>query len=182
MCQNFRKAEVLEQSDNVREGLVKRQHVRVSGFHEMLVETIEQRMSRLVRNDVVGETGKDHPTGELAGGSILDGRKVAEEERPPLPAVVSICHPKRMWVDAQPLDVTFILSIALRPERLPSERALETVHRSHDHGIDHLLVKLRVPFGRREAVLSQHACVIEVYWCVKAPAWRIEINNFHVFA
>jgi len=79
MGQNFRKTEVLEQSDYVREGLVKRQHVVVRGFHEILVESIEQRMGRLVSDDIMGQTSKDHAAGELAGGPILGGRKVAKE-------------------------------------------------------------------------------------------------------
>ena len=63
--QHFRKREVLKERDDVGEGFVERQDVRVGRLHEVLVEAVEQRMRRLVRDDVVRQAREDHAAGEL---------------------------------------------------------------------------------------------------------------------
>ena len=153
---------MLEQRDDVGERLVEGQHVRVGRLHEVLVQAVEQRVRRLVRDDVVRQAGEDHAAGELAGGAIVGGRKVAEEQARPCCGCSRRWPPQRVRVDAQPLhelvgavDAAVALE-PIGPEGLAPERPLEAVDGRHRHRVDHLLVELRVALRRREAVLRQH--------------------------
>ena len=58
----FRNAEMLKQRNDVGEGLVKRQHIRIGGFLIAAVEAIEQRMCGFVRDDIVGDGAEDTAT------------------------------------------------------------------------------------------------------------------------
>ena len=51
--------------------------------------------------------------------------------------------------------MSFALAVMRRPERAAAERLLEMADRRHRDRIDHLLMKLRVAFGRGPAILCQ---------------------------
>ena len=57
---------MLEDSDDVGEGLVEGEHVGVGGVLEAPVHPVEQRVRRLVRDDVVGQAG-EHGTAAARG-------------------------------------------------------------------------------------------------------------------
>ena len=179
---------MLEQGDDVGKGLVKGQHVRVGRLHEVLVEAVEQRMRGLVGHHVVRQAGEDHAAGELAGGSVLRGRKVTEQQGTLVPAVVRIGHAQGVRVDPEPLHELVrrwnapVPFIPVGPEGLAAEGALEAVDGRHDHRVDHLLVELRVPLGGREAVLRQDGRPIQVHGCIEARAGRVVVHHLDVFA
>ena len=54
MPEHLGKGEMLEQSHEVSKGLVEGEHIGIGGIHEMLVETIQQRMGHFVRDNVMG--------------------------------------------------------------------------------------------------------------------------------
>jgi hypothetical protein len=49
------------------------------------------------------------------------------------------------------------------PQHRPAERLLEVGDGLHRHGVDHLLVELRVAFRRRPAVLREQAGRVQVH-------------------
>ena len=56
--------EVEEQRDEIGERLVERRHVHVGRIHERRAQPVEQRVRRLVRDDVVAERGADQAVAE----------------------------------------------------------------------------------------------------------------------
>ena len=56
-----------------------------------------------------------------------------------------------------------------RPERDAAERLLEMPDRRHRDRVDHLLMELRVRLRRRQAVLGEHALVVQVDRLVETP-------------
>ena len=188
VCQHLGKRKVLEQRHDVRERLVEREHVGVRRLHEILVEPVQQRVRRLVRDHVVGQAREHHPARKLPGAAVLRRREVTEQQRPFVAAVVRVGHPQRVGVDAKPRDVLLFprrglaSDVPVRPHRLATQRALEPVDRGHHDRVDHLLVKLRVAFRRRQAVLREHFRVVEVDRGVVAGARRVEVHDLDVFA
>ena len=72
VLKRFRQREVLEQRDDVGKGLVKREDVRIGRLAEPAVQAIEQRMRRLVRDDVVRDAVKTTPPGSAVPGIRLE--------------------------------------------------------------------------------------------------------------
>jgi len=68
------------------------------------------------------------------------------------------------------------------PQGDSAERLLETFDGRHCDRIDHLLMKLRIPFRRREAVLRQQIWIVQIDWWIHNSTSRIDINYFDVFA
>lgn len=53
MGQHLGEGEVLKQSDDFRKSLVKRQGVGICWLHEIFMKAVQQRMRRLMRDDIV---------------------------------------------------------------------------------------------------------------------------------
>ena len=86
-------------------------------------------------------------------------------------------HPGETWPD---VAATLRRHLPEIKRQVAPERAFESVDGRHDHGVDHLLVELRVAFGRRKTVLGEDVGVVEVDGSVKAAAGRIEVHDFDV--
>ena len=56
---------MLKERDDIGEGLVKSQHIRVAGLFEAAVQAIEQGMRCFMRNDIVREAGEDRAAGQV---------------------------------------------------------------------------------------------------------------------
>ena len=54
--------------------------------------------------------------------------------------------------------------------------------RLHGHRIDHLLMKLRMTLGRRQAILRKQMRIVQVHRLVAAIAGGIQVHHFEVFA
>ena len=65
MMQHFRKTEVLQQRHDVGEGFMKREHVRIGRIEISWQDGVEQRMRRLMRDDVVREAGENNSARKL---------------------------------------------------------------------------------------------------------------------
>ena len=159
------KREALEQRDDVGEALVERRHVGVGVLDVALVNRVENRVRRLVGDDVGAQTGEDQPAGIVRALELIGGGEVAEQEGHLVGIVIGVGVAKRVRMDAKPLDVfarhcrSVHVGLALRPHqaRIPhdpaAQRALEVADRLHRHGVDELLMKLRVAFARRQPLL-----------------------------
>ena len=58
---------MLQQRDDVGEGLVEGADVGVRRLQEAAVHAVEQRVRGLVRDDVVRQAGEDHAAGHVVG-------------------------------------------------------------------------------------------------------------------
>ncbi len=59
VLQNLPEGEVLHQRDDIRKALVERQHIRIGRLRKAVVHAIENRVRRLMRDDIVGEATED---------------------------------------------------------------------------------------------------------------------------
>ena len=155
------------QRDDVGEALVQRQHVGVGRLVEAAVHAVEDGVGGLVGDDVVRQAGVDAAAGHVVAGVVRRGLEVAEQQRDLLRAVEGVGLPERVRADGQLLDEAAVVVGVLRvrpgpPEDGAAERALEVLDRLHRHGVDHLLVELRVALRGRPAVLREQARVVQV--------------------
>src|SRR5262249_27600896 len=68
MAERFREREMLEQRHNVGERLVKRENIRIGGLAEPPVQSVEECVGRLVRQDVVRDRRENHAARQRAAG------------------------------------------------------------------------------------------------------------------
>ena len=188
----FGDGKVLEQCDDIRESLVEGGNVGVRGFLQAPVQPIKQGVRHLVRDDVAGQAREDHGAG--CGCVAGPGRslKITKEQRDLLGAVIGIVGSQRVGIDPQARNliafrgagaVRFQLRAGTRcPQRLAPQRRFEMADRGHRHGIDHLLMKLRIAFGGRPAVLRQQFGFVQVDRVVKPVRCRIDVDHLDVFA
>ena len=66
VAQHARIGEVLEQRDDVGERLVEGQHVAIDRLVEARMHAVEQRVRRLMRDDVVRQAGEDQRARRVA--------------------------------------------------------------------------------------------------------------------
>jgi hypothetical protein len=68
------------------------------------------------------------------------------------------------------------------PQGDAAQRAFEVADGRHRHGIDHLLMELRLALGRCQAVRCEQIGIVEVYGLVGATARRIDVNDLDILA
>src|SRR5882724_7859554 len=68
-----------------------------------------------------------------------------------------------------------------RPKRLATNSLLEMSNGCHGHGIDHLLMELRIAFGGRPSVLGQQGWKVEVDRFVNPVGGGIDVHYFQIF-
>ena len=90
VAQQLGKREVLEHRHDVGEGLVERQDVDVARLLIAPMQSVEQRMRRLVRDDVVRQTGEHHAAERLVVGLGAHLGKIAEQQRDLLGTVIGV--------------------------------------------------------------------------------------------
>jgi hypothetical protein len=185
IAQDLGEAEVLEEGDDVGERLVEGERVAVRRQEILRQRRVEQRVRRLVRDDVVREAGEHEPARQLRAGRGAHRGEVAEQERVLARAVVRVRSAEGVRVDAEPVDelvpvADLARAIAMRPEHAPSERELEVAHRRHGDGVDELLVELRVSLVGIEPVGAD--VVLEVHRIVVRLARRIVVDDLDVLA
>ena len=143
-------------------------------------------MGRLVRHDVVRQ-GREHQRARRIEGVLGRDREVAKQQCLLRRAVVGVSVAQRVRVDPQPahelIDVIAgaFHDLTIGPQRDAAQRALEVANGGHRHGVDHLLVKLRIGFRRGEAVLGQQIAVVEIHGTIEEAARRIAVDDFDVF-
>ena len=179
--------EVLEQRDDVGKRLVEGADVGVGRREIAAVHAVEQRVRRLVRDDVVREAGEHHAARNVLGCFGLGGAEVAEQQRNLVRRVVGVRLAQRVRIDAEAADEHRIVLAAparrrrtVPPQAAAAERAFEVVDGQAGHGVDHLLVELRRAFTRRQPVLRQQAGIVEVHRLVEAAAGRVDVDHLQV--
>ena len=170
VAQHAGQREVLEQRDQVGEGLVERERVRIARVEQGRVDAVEDRVRRLVGHDVLGQAREHGAAGIDASRIGVRGREVAEEQRLALRIVERVLLPQRVRVDAQLTDIDGCVGAlhVRRPQHAAPEGVLEVLDRPHRHRVHHLLVELRVGFGRREPALGEQGAIVEVDGLVEA--------------
>ncbi len=181
----------------IGERLVEGRHVGVAVVLEEAVQAVEQGVRRLVRDHVLRQAGEDQPPRQVLARVGEAGREVAEEQRLLLRAVVGVGLAKGVGIDPQPIDrpddglaglgVAADLAVSVaheegRRQRLAAQRPFEVPDRGHRHRVDHLLVELRVAFGRGQPVLRQQVRPVQVHRRVEAPARRVVVDDLEVLA
>ena len=74
-------------------------------------------------------------------------------------------------------------TFARRPQGAPAaERSLEVANRRHGDRVDHLLMELRVAFGRGQSVLREQIGVVQIHRRVEVIARRIVVDHLEIFA
>ena len=184
--------EVLEQRDDIGEGLVKGRYIRVRGILEAAMQAVEQGVGHLVGDDVAGQAGKHHAAAWGGGGRRRGGLEVAEQQRHLVGAVVGVLGAQRVGVDPQPAHaVGLVVRLALpagardlarSPEHAPAQGLLEVPDGLHRHRVDHLLVEGRVAFGGWPAILGQQLRLVQVHRVVEAVGRRVDVDDLEVFA
>ena len=167
VLQHLAHREMLHQRDDVGEAFVQRQHVGIRGRVEAAVHAVQNGVRGFVRHDVVRQAGVDcgarHVIARIAGRRL----EVSEQQRDLLRAVVGIRLPQRVRIDLQALAVAAVVGLVLRivfgpPQHGPAERALENGNRGHRDCVNRLLMKRRIAFGGRTAVLAQQPRIVQI--------------------
>ena len=93
-----------------------------------------------------------------------------------------------MRIDAQPAD-ELLLDAAVsgfdamrRPQRHSAQCPLEMLDGRHRHGVNHLLMELRIGFGWRQAILCQQARIFKVNGQIELAACGVDIDDLDVLA
>ena len=190
LVQHIRHGEVLEQRDDVGERLVEGEHVGVGGLAKPAMQAIEQRVRRLVRDDVVRKARRTRDPGKSAPAS----HRGAGNSRTAAPSCPGC---SRRWPRAGRADRcagaarTIVgsaprrrrRSAGRRPQGQASERALEVFDRPHRDRVDHLLMELRVGFRRRAArPATRRWGWLRSTRRVAAPARRIDVDDLEILA
>ena len=141
--------EVEKERDEIRETLVKRGHIDVGRIEKRGPKSIEQRVRRLVRDDVVTEGGADQAAFQSEAGRLLSGAEVTERQVAGFAAVAGVgaSEAERPHDEAQ----RPVSGSRRRPRDIPAERASERGVRQTADGIHHLHVETAVRRCRREA-------------------------------
>ena len=139
---------------------MERRHVDVGRVEKRRPQAIEQRMRRLVGDDVVAEGGADQPAFEREAGRLLSGAEVAERQVAGLAAVAGIGAAEAERPDDEPQRP--IRGRGRGPRDVPAERPPERTVREAADGIDHLHVEPAVGRSRRQAAREEQVRIVEV--------------------
>ena len=155
-----RVGEVEKERDQIGEALVERGHVDVGRIEKRRPQSVEQRVRRLVRDDVVAERGADQAALEREAGRFLSGAEVAERQVAGFTAVAGVdaSEAERPHDEAQrPVGGSH-----RRPRDVPAERASECGVREAADGIHHLHVETAVGRCRREPAREEEMWIVEI--------------------
>ena len=130
-CQRLRHREVLEQRDNVGESFVERRHVDIGPLGIAGMQPVEQRVRRLVRDDVVRDDAEDDRAAHDRAAAV-GGREIAEQQGDLLRIVVGVRLPQRVRIDSQRPHVAVVRHglALLRAGRRRAQSALRPSARS----------------------------------------------------
>ena len=145
---------MLEERDQIGEGLVKCQDIFVGGLGEERPEPVHHRVGQFVRNDVGRQAGEDHLVGQVGTGFFGIGAVVAEQNGSARRVEERIAALEGMRNHPQ-LVVT-------APPEAATEVPLEPLEHAHADGVDDLLVGSRIAFGRLQAILGEDERFVEI--------------------
>ena len=174
------------QRHDVGKALVQRQHVGIRSRVEPAVHAVQNGVRGFVRHDVVRQAGVDRGAGNVIAGIVGGSFEISEQQRDLLRAVKGIRLPQGVRVDLQALAVAAVVERILRivfgaPQHGPAERALEERDGGHRDRVDRLLMKRRIAFGGRAAVLAQQPRIVQVHRIV-LDAGGVLVDHLHILA
>ena len=152
------------------------------------MQAVEQRVRHLVRDDVAGQAGEHHRSRRRRVAFACIRRESSRTAAPSCRgcnrhcwsaaradrcAAAALRNLARLVAPGAPVR---------RPQRAAAERLLEMADGRHRDGVDHLLVKLRIAFGRRPAVLRQQDLVVQVDRLVDLVRRRIDVDDLEILA
>jgi hypothetical protein len=152
--------EVEEERHQIREAFVERGDVDVGRVEKRRPQPVEQRMRRLVDDDVVAEGGADQAALERETGRLVAGAEIAERQVAGLSAVAGVAavEPERPHDEPQ----RAIGRRRCRPRDVPAERTSEGAIREAADGVHHLHVEASVGGRRRQAARQEKMRIVEV--------------------
>src|SRR3954464_9102638 len=121
-----------EERRQVREGFVKGWNVDVGRFHEVSANAVDDRMGRLMGNDVVGQAGEDRLARQVFAGVGQTCPKIAEQDAVHLRIVEGGRLTEGVRVEVK--EVRAVVNVALlvtrdAPVNASAERRLESLQR-----------------------------------------------------
>ena len=123
---------MLEERDQVGEGFMPGEHVRVGGHGEMPAEPVHERVGDLVGDDVRRQAGEDHLPRQIGAWILQVGAVVAEQHRLARRVEVGVAALERVRNEAQLLLAA--------PAESPAEVALEPLDDARRDRVDDLLM------------------------------------------
>src|SRR5258706_2794927 len=180
---------MLEHRDQIREAFVECVTIRIALLVETGMNAVEQRVRCLVGDDVMRQAREYGGPGRVI---LILGkhREIAEQQGFLGGAVIGILVAQGMRINAQPANEfapplfgrTLLRSLpSWRPQGHPAERALEVADGGHRDRIDHLLVELRIAFGRCQSILGKEIWIVEIDRRIDDVAGRIDTDYLDVF-
>ncbi len=161
--------EMLEERDQIGEGFMPCEHVRVGGLRKVPAEPVHERMGDFVGDDVRRQAGEDHLAGQIGAGILQIGAVVAEQHRLARRVEVGVAALERVRNEAQLLVAT--------PPETSAEIALESFDNARCDRVDDLLVRAWIALGRLQAILGEHVRLVEIDHGVPALAHRVEVDD-----
>jgi hypothetical protein len=149
-----------EERDQIGEALVKGGNIHVGGDLKERSQPVEQRVRRLVHDDVVTERCTDQPLSHHETGRVVSRREIAEREIAGFAAVSRIRAAEAEWANREPQRPA--LGRRGRPGDIASERLPEGRVGEAADGVDHLHVEVTVNRGRRQPAREQQRRIVEV--------------------
>src|SRR6266436_5478016 len=96
---------MLKKRDDVGESFMEGEYVRIGGLTESSVQTIKQRVCRLMGHDIVGRRRENDSSGQRRSRFRAGSGEIAEQEGLTLRAVVRILGAQGVRIDSKPLHV-----------------------------------------------------------------------------
>ena len=138
------------------------EHVGLNRLVELRPQPVEQRVRRLVRDDVVRQRREHQTTWYRVASRLLAGAKVSERQAVVVAIVVGVLFRERERPDAQAQGVAAPGRQAASPGDVAPECAAERRIGQAADGVDHLKVELTVVRRGRQSILQQQVGMIEI--------------------
>ena len=154
-----------QQRHSVRKALVEARLVGMRRHGVGIAESVEQRVGRLVGDDVVGKAGEHRLT--------VGAREVAEEQPVGVLGIVRVGLGEgvRGRVELVPAEA---------PGHAPAQRRLEPRQQPHHDGVDVLGVEARVSQQLRVRGLGVRVAVVAgLVWGVQHALGRVVVHHMH---
>ena len=154
---------MLHQRDDIGEGFVKSQHVRIGRFIKLLVHPVQNCVRRFVRNDVMRKASVNSAARNVISGIAGRSLEVTKQEGDLHRTIEGVRLLHRVRPEGELTDeFRFAVQVTCSPQHAAAQRSFEVFDGFHSHRIDHLLMKLGIALGRRPAVLRQQFRIIQI--------------------
>lgn len=173
---------MLEEGHQVSESFMEGGNVGIGWLHIVGPDSVDDRVSRFVGDDVMGKAGKDRLVGKIVSRVVVGSGEVSEHNAMEVRIVVRVGFLDAVGEKEQLASKRRIGCAPMpSPVNVAAKRELEALNRLADDCIDHLLMESRVGFARFETLIGKNARIIEVDRLVIALVGGIVINDRDIF-